>query len=78
MRLKDRVIIVTGGAGAGIGQCSARRFAEEGARIVLSDAHEGRAHSVAASIAEDHGVVLAIENHIDYICDVEYYLPFHF
>jgi 3-oxoacyl-[acyl-carrier protein] reductase len=56
MRLKDRVIIVTGGAGAGIGQSSARRFAEEGARIVLSDAHEGRAHSVAATIAEDYGV----------------------
>ncbi len=56
MRLKDRVIIVTGGAGAGIGQMSARRFAEEGARIVLSDAHEGRAHSVAAAIAEDYGV----------------------
>ena len=56
MRLKDRVIIVTGGAGAGIGQSSARRFAEEGARIVLSDAHEGRAHSVAAAIAEDYGV----------------------
>ena len=56
MRLKDRVIVVTGGAGAGIGQASARRFAEEGAKIVLSDAHEGRSHSVADAIAEDHGV----------------------
>ena len=42
MRLKDKVIVVTGGAGAGIGQRSARRFAEEGANIVLSDAHAGR------------------------------------
>ena len=56
MRLKDKVVVVTGGAGAGIGQASARRFAEEGAKIVLSDAHEGRSHSVAEAIAQDHGV----------------------
>lgn len=56
MRLKDKVIVVTGGAGAGIGQTSARRFAEEGANIVLSDSHEARSQSVAASIGEDFGV----------------------
>lgn len=56
MRLKDKVIVVTGGAGAGIGQASARRFAEEGARIVVSDAHEGRTRAVAEAIASDHGV----------------------
>jgi 3-oxoacyl-[acyl-carrier protein] reductase len=49
-------MVVTGGAGAGIGQASARRFAEEGAKIVLSDAHETRTHAVAESIARDHGV----------------------
>ena len=55
MRLENKVIVVTGGAGAGIGQRSARRFAEEGANIVLSDAHQERALAVAAAIAEEHG-----------------------
>ena len=56
MRLKDKVIVVTGAAGAGIGQASARRFAEEGASVVVSDAHEGRTQAVAEAIATDHGV----------------------
>lgn len=56
MRLKDKVIVVTGGAGAGIGQTSARRFAEEGAKIVVSDTHEKRTLAVAEAIASDHGV----------------------
>ena len=37
MRLKDQVAIITGAAGAGIGQATARRFAQEGAHVVISD-----------------------------------------
>src|SRR3989441_2638873 len=35
-RLNDKVCLITG-AGSGIGQASARRFAEEGARVVVAD-----------------------------------------
>jgi len=55
MRLKDRVAVVTAAAGAGIGQAVARRFAEEGAEVVVSDAHPRRAQEVAAQMAKDYG-----------------------
>lgn len=50
MRLKDRVCIITG-AGAGIGEASARRFAAEGARVVVADIDGARADAVAGSLA---------------------------
>ena len=55
MKLKDRVAIVTAAAGAGIGQAVARRFAEEGAQLVISDAHARRVQEVAASMEKDYG-----------------------
>lgn len=56
MRLKDRVIVITGAAGAGIGRACARRFAEEGAKLVLSDAHEKRTLAAAEEVAREFGV----------------------
>ena len=51
MRLKDKVAIVTG-AGAGIGEVSARLFASEGARVVASDRDDVRVAQVASEIRE--------------------------
>jgi 3-oxoacyl-[acyl-carrier protein] reductase len=40
--LRDKVVLVTAAAGTGIGNAAARRCIEEGATVVLSDAHERR------------------------------------
>jgi len=56
MKLKDKVALLTAAAGAGIGQATARILASEGAKVVITDAHEGRAQLVAASITEEFGV----------------------
>jgi NAD(P)-dependent dehydrogenase (short-subunit alcohol dehydrogenase family) len=53
-RLKDRVAIVTGGA-QGIGGATARRLAEEGARVLIVDIDGPTATSNAASIKRTGG-----------------------
>ena len=53
-RLTDRVALVTG-AGSGIGEAIARRFALEGARVFVLDKNSGAADDVAKSINADGG-----------------------
>ncbi len=45
-RFTDRVAIVTGGA-SGIGLATAKRFASEGARVVIADLHQDKAEAAA-------------------------------
>ena len=51
MRLQDKVAIITG-AGSGIGRATARRFAAEGAKLVIGDQSEA-VHETASMIGGD-------------------------
>jgi 3-oxoacyl-[acyl-carrier protein] reductase len=48
--LEGRTVLITAAAGTGIGFATARRCAEEGARVMLSDLHERRLRTSAEEI----------------------------
>ena len=54
MRLKDKVAIVTGG-GSGFGEAIAKRFAEEGAKLVINDVNDTGGTRVAKEIEGTQG-----------------------
>ncbi len=62
--LKGRTAVVTAAAGAGIGGATARRFLEEGARVLISDAHARRLKEFEAELAGEFEGVSALA------CDV--------
>lgn len=49
MRLKDKVAIITG-AGQGLGAAYARKFCEEGARVVIADINQKKSEEVVKEI----------------------------
>lgn len=53
--LKGRTAVVTAAAGAGIGGATARRFLQEGARVLVSDAHTRRLKEYEAELAGEFG-----------------------
>ncbi|MEU2743256.1 SDR family oxidoreductase [Streptomyces sp. NPDC007095] len=54
--LAGRTAVITAAAGAGIGGATARRFLEEGARVVISDAHVRRLKESEEALAAEFGV----------------------
>jgi NAD(P)-dependent dehydrogenase (short-subunit alcohol dehydrogenase family) len=59
MSIRDRVAIITG-AGRGVGKATARRFAREGARVVLFSRTPGPLDETATDITRAGGQVLSI------------------
>ena len=51
MRMKDKVVLVTGGA-AGIGKATALRFAEEGAKVVICDVNKEVGQATVRELSE--------------------------
>ncbi|GAA2642016.1 SDR family oxidoreductase [Streptomyces vastus] len=62
--LKGRTAVITAAAGAGIGGATARRFLEEGARVLISDAHARRLKEHEGELAAEFEGVAALA------CDV--------
>jgi 3-oxoacyl-[acyl-carrier protein] reductase len=63
--LEGKVVVITAAAGAGIGYATARRCAEEGAAVVISDRHQRRLEEAAERLTRrTHTTPLAVP------CDV--------
>lgn len=65
-QLKGKTVVVTAAAGTGIGFAVAKRAAEEGAKLLISDFHERRLGEAADRIADEVGV----ERPATFVCDV--------
>ena len=63
-RLDGKVTAVTGGA-SGIGEATARLFAEEGAQVAIADVDVARGRQVADEIRARGGRALFLETHTE-------------
>ena len=62
-RFDNRSVIVTG-SGSGFGEATAKRFASEGARVIVSDIDQNRADRVVEEIIKEGGKAKSV------VCDV--------
>jgi len=70
MRLKDKVSIITG-AGKGIGQATAYKFSQEGAKVIVADIDEASINETVEKIKADGGEALGLKVDITKMESVE-------
>jgi NAD(P)-dependent dehydrogenase (short-subunit alcohol dehydrogenase family) len=70
VRLAGKAVVLTG-ASAGIGRACARRFAREGARLVLADTQEGEGTALAREIAAAGGAAIFVRADVSRRADNE-------
>lgn len=63
--LDGKSVVITAAAGTGIGYATARRCAEEGAELLISDVHSRRLDEAADRLAEETGT-----RPVTWVCDV--------
>ncbi|MGI9286269.1 MAG: glucose 1-dehydrogenase [Pseudomonadales bacterium] len=63
MRVKDKIALITGG-GSGLGEATAKRLAEEGAKVVVTDINGAQVERVASEINASGGNALAITHDV--------------
>ena len=68
--LKDRVAVVTGGAG-GIGRAMVERFLDEGMKVVVADIDETLLSTAVAELAEKGGDVIGVPTDVSSLESVE-------
>ncbi|MFF3924157.1 SDR family oxidoreductase [Paenibacillus lactis] len=69
MRLKDKVAVVTGAA-SGMGKAIAELYAQEGAKVIVSDLNKEGAEAVAAGIKAAGGEAIAIRTNVAKLEDI--------
>ena len=69
MDMKDQVVIVTG-AGQGIGEATANRFASEGASVVVVDKNKLTGNAIADGIQRDGGNACFVQADVSSAADV--------
>ncbi|MEO8136763.1 MAG: SDR family oxidoreductase [Betaproteobacteria bacterium] len=70
MRLQNRVALITG-AGQGIGAACARRFAEEGAAVMLADIEPDKATALATALERDGHPAAFVQTDVARRADVD-------
>lgn len=73
MKLKNKIAVVTG-AGGGLGQAVCRRFAEEGAKVVLVDLKEELAKGTSDEIKQYDAAPLIVKADVTQSEDVQRYV----
>lgn len=70
MLVKDKVVIITG-AGSGIGEATAKLFAQNEAKVVVSDINLANAERVVSEITENGGTATAVQTDVTQFEQVE-------